>query len=118
MTLDESFPETLRNYVLNATSPEDLLLTKLREETHAQTTRPQMLTGPVEGKFLEILVKISGAKNCLEVGTFTGYSALYIASGLPAGGKLKTCEVRKEHAEMAQEFFNQSAVGNKHFMRS
>jgi len=72
-----------------------------------------MLTGRVEGRLLCLLAKLMGAKRVLELGTFTGYSALSLAEGLPEGGKVITCEVDAQHAEIAQSWFAKSPHGNK-----
>lgn len=113
MAIDDAFRKDLQNYIINATSPEPTLFENLRKETAAQTQFAQMLSGPVEGRLLHMLVKISGAKHCLELGTFTGYSALHIASALPVDGKLITCETRRQHAEIAQKYFNMTSFGHK-----
>ncbi|HRE31884.1 MAG TPA: class I SAM-dependent methyltransferase, partial [Candidatus Berkiella sp.] len=70
-------------------------------------------SGPVEGKLLQFLIKLSGAKTCLEVGTFRGYTALQIASALPVDGRLITCESRAHHAQIAQKYFDLSPHGHK-----
>jgi len=114
MILDLLFPQSLRNYIVEMTSPEPALLANLQQETQQRFgEQVRMLTGVVEGMLLQFLVSISGAKRCLEVGTFTGYSALNIASALPTDGKLITCEIRKENANIAQKYFNLSPHGHK-----
>lgn len=113
MAFDDTFSRDLKQYIVQTTSPEDPLLVHLRKETRALMNLPQMLSGPVEGKLLNMLVKLSQAKRCLEIGTFTGYSALNIASALPADGTLITCENRDEHANMAQRYFDKSPHGHK-----
>lgn len=113
MSLDELFNHDLNLYIQNITSEEPLLLKNLRAETAAITHGSQMLTGPVEGKLLQMLVKLVQAKACLEIGTFTGYSALQIASGLEEDGKLVTCEIREDHAQIAQKYFKLSPYGHK-----
>jgi caffeoyl-CoA O-methyltransferase len=74
---------------------------------------PQMLTGKVEGRLLQMLVRISGAKRVVEVGTFTGYSALMMAAGLPESGELVTCEISRECAQIARRYFKKSVYGRK-----
>lgn len=111
--LKDLFSQELNNYILQATSPEEKLLASLRQETAQVTEFANMLTGPIEGQLLQMLVRLSKAKRCLEVGTFTGYSALRIAAGLPADGQLITCEVRAHHAQIAQKYFDQSPHGDK-----
>lgn len=108
-----AFYKDLENYLLETTTPETALLTQLRKETYASSPLPQMLCGPIEGQLLAMLIALSGAKHCLEIGTFTGYSALYMASSLPRDGTLLTCEIRPEHAAIAQRYFDKSEHGKK-----
>lgn len=107
------FPERLIDYVQKTTSEESQLLKNIRTETQTSMPMPQMLSGPVEGTLLNILVKISGAKLALELGTFTGYAALHMAQALPIDGKLITCELDPDTAAIAQRYFNQSPDGHK-----
>ncbi|MCK4445020.1 MAG: class I SAM-dependent methyltransferase, partial [Thermoplasmata archaeon] len=72
-----------------------------------------MLTGRVEGRFLKLIVKISGAKNVLECGTYTGYSALSMAEALPEDGRVITCERDPERRAVAEEYFSKSPHGKK-----
>ena len=113
MLAEKFFTQALNQYVHTLSDSEEPILKILTQETQTSTECPQMLCGPVEGAFLHFLVKISGAKRCLELGTFTGYSALCIASALPKDGFLITCESRKEHALIAQNYFQQSPHGQK-----
>lgn len=112
-----AFYKDLETYLIKTTTPESGLLTQLRKETYAVSPLPQMLCGPIEGQLLAMLVALSGAKRCLEIGTFTGYSALYIASALPRDGTLLTCEIRPEHAAIAQRYFDKSEHGRKISLR-
>ncbi|MFI4937583.1 MAG: O-methyltransferase [Candidatus Berkiellales bacterium] len=111
--IDDLLNKNLQEYLIRTTRAEPQLLANLRKETMSLSPLAQMLTGPIEGALLHLLVKISQATLCLELGTFTGYSALQIASALPTDGKLITCENRKEHAEIAQKYFNLSPHGHK-----
>jgi len=77
-------------------------LEALADETRATLAAPQMMTGRLEGRFLELLVFAAGARNVLEIGTFSGYSALSMAAGLPPGGRITTCEVDPEVAAVAR----------------
>ena len=88
--------------------PQDLM-----RETEKITGRSRWSIGKVEGKFLQLLIKISNAKRAVEVGTFTGYSALIIAEAMPADGLLTTCETNPDYAAMAQRYFDQSPHGRK-----
>ncbi|TPV96669.1 MAG: methyltransferase [Myxococcales bacterium FL481] len=106
--------DALEAYVHEQTSPESTLLEELRQETHASSIPdPQMQIGRVEGQFLRMMCQLSRAERVLEVGTFTGYSALALASGLPAGGQLITCDVDPRATEMAQRYFDRSPDGGK-----
>ena len=86
------------------TTPPSPLLVDLAEETTRSLETPQMMVGAVEGRFLEMLVFAAGATRVLEIGTFSGYSALSMAAGLPAGGTVVTCEVDPRAAEVATRF--------------
>ncbi|MEO6098175.1 MAG: class I SAM-dependent methyltransferase [Fibrobacteria bacterium] len=103
----------LERYAFEHTAPEPELLRKLSEETLAKMQMPQMLTGRLEGRLLKFLAQSLGAKRILEVGTFTGYSALSMAEGMPGDGKLITCEIEPAHAAMAQRYFDASPHGRK-----
>jgi caffeoyl-CoA O-methyltransferase len=103
----------LEKYAFDHTAPEPELLGKLSEETHARMQMPQMLTGRLEGRLLKLLVQLSGARRVLELGTFTGYSALSMAEGMPEDGKVVTCEIEPAHAAMAQRYFDASPYGKK-----
>ena len=84
------------------------LLAALAEETSRSLDSPGMMVGAVEGRFLELLVFATGARRVLEIGTFSGYSALSMAAGLPPGGRLVTCEIEPRHAEVARRFVEDS----------
>ena len=90
------------------TTPPEQLLVELAEETRATLPSPQMLTGPVEGRFLETLVFASGARRVLEIGTYSGYSALSMARALPPDGHIDTCEIEERHAEVARRYIARS----------
>ena len=72
-----------------------------------------MLTGPIQGRFLELLVHASGAKRILEIGTFTGYSTLSMAAALPEDGHIDTLEIEPKNAEVAQRYFDRSPHGSE-----
>jgi caffeoyl-CoA O-methyltransferase len=86
------------------TTPPDPLLARLAEETQATLRSPQMLTGTVEGRFLELLVYGLGARRVLEIGTYSGYGALSMAAGLPPDGRIDTCEIDETHADVARRY--------------
>ena len=77
-------------------------LAALAEETRATLDAPQMMVGNLEGRFLELLVFSAAATRILEIGTFSGYSALSMAAGMPEGGRITTCEISEHHAEVAR----------------
>jgi len=101
-------PEELDAYAAAHTSPPPALLDELAAETKATLECPQMLTGPVEGRFLQTLVFATGATRILEIGTYSGYSALSMAGGLAEGGHIDTCELSEQHAEVARRYIAQS----------
>lgn len=105
--------EKLEEYAERHSTAPDPLLAKLAEETKAKMSAPEMLTGPIEGRFLELLVHASGATRILEIGTFTGYSALSMAAALPEDGHIDTLDIEPKHAEVAQRYFDRSPHGSK-----
>jgi caffeoyl-CoA O-methyltransferase len=92
----------IERYVAEHATPAPPALERLAEETRATLRMPQMLTGLVEGRFLEMLVWMGRPRLVLELGTYSGYSALSMAAALPDGGRIVTCEVDPEHAEFAE----------------
>ncbi len=107
------FGAVTEKYIDDHTDDVSRLLRELAEETEAVTGRSRWSIGKVEGKLLQLLVKISGARNAVEIGTFTGYSALIIAEALPEDGRLITCEANQKHAEIALRYFKKSPHGSK-----
>jgi caffeoyl-CoA O-methyltransferase len=85
----------------------------LREETQRRLEFPQMIVGPLEGAFLKMMAQLVQAKRVLEIGMFTGYSALCFAEALPADGTVITCEVDQESAALARQYFARSPIGKK-----
>jgi caffeoyl-CoA O-methyltransferase len=106
-------PEELDEYARAHSTPPDELLNRLYEETHEKLDAPQMLTGPLESRFLEMLVWAMGARRILEIGTYSGYSALAMAAALPDDGELITCDVWEEAHEMAKRYAAESPHGHK-----
>ncbi len=100
-------------YAAEHTSPMSDLLEEIEQFTLTQTPYPSMLTGRVEGRFLQFAVQLSSTHNIVEIGTFTGYSALAMAEVLPADGRIITIDNNPEHAKIARGFFKRSPVGNK-----
>ena len=106
-------PESIEAYAEAHTTPPNELLAALAAETRATMSSPQMLTGAVEGRFLELLVFGTGARRVLELGTFTGYSALSMAAALPEGGRIDTCDIEPTHVEVAQRYIDQSPYSDR-----
>ena len=106
-------PEEIEGYATAYSTVESPVLRKLREETYTATEAPYMLVGPLEAAMLKFLVKVSGAKRVLEVGTFTGYSALAMSEALPENGELITLEIDEVAASIAKRFFAKSPHGRK-----
>lgn len=103
----------LDDYCVAHTTQPGPLLDELAAYTHAHCKLPQMLTGAVEGTFLRMLVQMSAARRVLEIGTYTGYSALSMAAGLPADGAIVTCDIDPETSRIAQSFWARSPDGGK-----
>jgi caffeoyl-CoA O-methyltransferase len=106
-------PHELDEYARAHSTPPDELLDRLYAETHERLSAPQMLTGPLEGRFLEMLVWVMGARRILEIGTYSGYSALSMAAALPDDGELITCDVWEEANEVAKRYAAESPHGHK-----
>src|SRR5882762_10835656 len=110
----ESFiDEAVEQFAHDHTKPESELFQRLQEETYASMQSPQMQVGRIEGRFLKMLVRLTGARRILEIGMFTGYSALMMAEGLPDDGRLITCDVDPKAQEIAQRYFNESPDRHK-----
>ncbi len=107
--------ELLEQYVHDHTSPENRLLEELDRETNLRVVQPRMISGHIQGKLLEMLVRTNRSRRILEIGTFTGYSALSMAAGLGEGGELHTIEVDDELESFAASFFARSGYGDKIF---
>jgi caffeoyl-CoA O-methyltransferase len=106
-------PQAIEDYATDHSEPVAPLFEALREETYASMRSPGMQVGRLEGNFLRLLVRLSGAKRALEIGMFTGYSGLMIAEGLPEDGSLITCDVDPKAEEIARRAFARSPVGRK-----
>ncbi len=105
--------DSLEQYVHDHTSPESELLHELDRQTNLRVVQPRMISGHIQGKLLETLVRMQRPRRVLEIGTFTGYSALCIAAGLEADAELHTIEVDDELETFAAEFFARSEHGGK-----
>jgi caffeoyl-CoA O-methyltransferase len=100
-------------YAETHTTPSGELYERLAAETREKTSIPQMMVGEVEGRFLEFLVRLMGAKRVLELGTFTGYSSLSMARGLPDGGHVITCDVNPETTAIAQRYAEEARLADR-----
>ena len=105
--------DAIEEYCSRHSTPENPLLVELTTVTKQKTTLPQMLSGHLSGRFLTMMAQLTGARRVLEIGTFTGYSALCLAQGVVADGWVLTCEIDQKHAAIAQSFFARSPVGHK-----
>jgi caffeoyl-CoA O-methyltransferase len=106
-------PDPIERYAEEHTTPPVPLLAELAQETRETLESPQMLTGTVEGRLLELLVYASGARRVLEFGTYSGYSALSMAAGLPPGGRIDTCELDESRAAVAHRYIGQSPYADR-----
>lgn len=101
----------IESYVDNHSEDEPELLKELSRETHLQVLRPRMLSGHFQGRFLSLLSKIIAPKTILEIGTYTGYSAICMAEGLAADGQLHTIDINEELYDFQRRFFDKSGYG-------
>lgn len=105
--------DALEQYIHRFSTPEDELLHELDRETNLRVVAPRMISGHIQGQLLKMTVEMTGARRILEIGTFTGYSAMCMAAGLPEEGELHTCEVDDELEPLARSFFDRSPHGHK-----
>lgn len=103
----------LEGYIQNNSEEEPRLLQELTRETHLKVLRPRMLTGHFQGRVLSMLSKISNPKYILEIGTFTGYSALCLAEGIKKNGELHTIDINRELTDIQRRYFDKSGYGNQ-----
>lgn len=109
----EFIDKTLAEYCEAHTSAESELLARLNRETHLKVVSPRMLSGHLQGQFLSFISKIYKPTFVLEVGTYTGYSALCLASGLTANGKLISIDVNEETSAFAKSFIAKTELAQK-----
>ena len=105
--------EKIEKYCKDFSFKDSPLLSDLTESTWSSEKLPQMLSGSLVGGLLQTIIRISGAVNILEIGMFTGYSALKMAEALPENGKIHTCELMEKHINTASEWFKKSESGYK-----
>ncbi len=100
-------------YIVNHSDKEDKILTELARKTHLKTVHPRMLSGHLQGKFLEFISKMIKPERILEIGTFTGYSAICLAKGLKENGLLYTIEINDERKSIIDEFVKKAGFSDK-----
>jgi predicted O-methyltransferase YrrM len=105
----EFIDEGIEEYARLHSEPENDLLKELVRETHAMVLQPRMLSGHLQGRFLSFIAKVYQPSLILEIGTYTGYSALCMAEGLKKGGRLITIDVNEELETFTRSFFDRSA---------
>ncbi len=103
----------LETYIRNHSEDEPALLRELTRETHLKVLRPRMLTGHFQGRVLSMISKITSPLNILEIGTYTGYSALCLAEGMRPKGILHTIDVNEELSALQRKYFDKSGFGNQ-----
>lgn len=104
--------DDLYRYLLDVSLRETPLLKRLRDET-AQLANAQWQIAPEQGQFMALLVKLSGAKRIIEVGTFTGYSALCMAQAMPVDGRLICCDIPGDYNAMAERYWHEAGLGGR-----
>ena len=107
-------PESLfSQYIEEHSTPQDNVLEELYRYTFLNAVNPRMIAGPVQGKFLEMISRMIKPEKILEIGTYTGYSAICLAKGLRQGGKLITIEVNDELRNLCMYYFQKAGVSEK-----
>ncbi len=105
--------DALENYIAQHSSSENDVLAELSRETHLKIQMPQMVSGNLQGQFLTMLSSLIQPKRILEIGTFTGYSAICLAKGLTADGILYTLDINEELAPMCARYFEKAGLSHK-----
>jgi len=105
-------PEAVERYVAQDIARETAVQKKLRAET-ARLRQAGMQIGADQGALLALLVRLIGAKSAIEIGTFTGYSALAVAAALPPGGKIVCCDINEEWTAIARRYWNEAGVADR-----
>lgn len=106
-------PEALENYIVEHSEAEPQLLQELARETHLKVLQPRMITGHYQGRVLSLLSRIISPSYILEIGTYTGYSALCLAVGLRPDGELHTIDINEELEEIQSKYFKRSAYAGQ-----
>ncbi|MCB0424371.1 MAG: O-methyltransferase [Mangrovimonas sp.] len=108
-------PDAIDRYVELHSEDEPQLLQELNRETHLKVLQPRMLSGGYQGRVLSIISKLVHPKNILEIGTYTGYSALCLAEGLQPNGELHTIDINEELFDFQRKYFDKSIYGKQIF---
>jgi predicted O-methyltransferase YrrM len=106
-------PEKINDYVIAHSQPEPELLQQLSQETWQKVLAPRMLSGHLQGRILSMLSKLIHPEYILEIGTYTGYSALCLVEGLAPDGELHTIDINKELIELQRRYFDKSGYGKR-----
>lgn len=109
----EFITEELLNYCLLHSAAEMPVLKELARETHLKVMQPRMLSGHLQGQFLQLISTLCRPKHILEIGTYTGYSAICLAQGLIHDGKIITIDINEELEAMCRRYFEKSGLSNK-----
>ena len=104
--------DALYDYILGNSLREPPVLRRLREET-SQLPQHNMQISPEQGQFMQMLIRLMGAKRCVEVGVFTGYSSLAVALALPADGLLIACDISEEYTSIAKRYWSEAGVADR-----
>lgn len=105
--------EDLDDYIVRHSEDEPQLLQELNRETYQKILQPRMLSGPYQGRVLSLISKLVNPKHILEIGTYTGYSALCLAEGLQKDGSIDTIDINEELLDFQRKYFNKSGFGKQ-----
>ncbi|PUZ27412.1 Predicted O-methyltransferase YrrM [Chitinophaga costaii] len=108
--MKDTLPATIEAYAALYTTPESEVLARLNRETHMKVEQAHMLSGHLQGQFLRMLSQVMRPQRVLEIGTYTGYSAICLAAGLPPDGHLHTIDSNEELEDMALRYFKQAGL--------
>lgn len=106
-------PEKIDDYVVKHSEDEPELLQQLNRETYQKILQPRMLSGHYQGRVLSMISKLINPKNILEIGTYTGYSAICLAEGLQKNGELHTIDINEELYDLQRKYFDKSGFGKQ-----
>lgn len=113
MKSSQFIPAPIVEYVRNSCLHETDIQKRLREETDQKTQRSVMISSPEQQQLIQIILKLFGAKKCIEIGTFTGYSALCVAMAIPDDGKIVSCDVSQEWTDIGKKYWKEAGVDHK-----